>query len=258
MMLVDTHTHLWSREFDIDREEILSSFEKEGMSFIIEIGADLESSRLSLGYSYKYSNVRAAVGYHPHDAKNMGDTEFEMISGMAKMERCVAVGEIGLDFYRNLSPKEVQYECFIKQLKLAADINKPVVFHIRDAYPEALEIIKKVGLPKAGGVVHSFLKEYETANRFLDLGLYLGLGGPITFKKNAELAKSVGKIPLESILSETDCPYLTPEPFRGKRNTPFLVRKVVEKISEIKKFQYDHVEQVLLENAKRLFKIRDM
>jgi len=194
MMLVDTHTHLWSREFDSDREEIFSNFEKEGISFIIEIGADLESSNRSLSHSYKYPNVWAAVGFHPHDAKNMGETEFEVISGMAKMERCVAVGEIGLDFYRNLSPKEIQYECFVKQLKLAAEINKPVVFHIREAYPEVLEIIKKVGLPKTGGVVHSFLKEYETAKKFLDLGLLLGLGGPITYKKNAELVKSVEKM----------------------------------------------------------------
>jgi TatD DNase family protein len=174
------------------------------------------------------------------------------------LDRVVGIGEIGLDFYRNPIPVEDQERCFVRFVELAKEINKPIILHIRDAYAEVIEILRKVGIPKAGGVVHSFLSNYEDARKFMDMGLHIGIGGPLTFKKNDPLRETVKRIPIEKIVSETDCPYLTPAPYRGKRNQPLYVQFVVEAISTLKQLSPAATREILCQNAVKLFSLPDL
>ncbi len=251
-MLIDTHAHLWDESFKDDRKDIISSLGSE-LNYVIEVGVDLETSEMSVSLAYQSQNVFASVGFHPHDAQELTDESFKRISELSQMDRVVAIGEIGLDFYRNLSSVESQKICFVKHLELAKKINKPIILHIRDAYSDTIKILKETGIPLAGGVVHSFLSDYRDAKQFIDMGLAIGIGGPLTFKKNEGLRETVKKIPLHNIVSETDCPYLTPAPFRGKRNQPSYVKYVVEAISKLKKISLKETQEILYNNAVRLF-----
>lgn len=256
-MLIDTHSHLWDKSFNEDRKDILNALGDE-LKAIVEIGVDLKTSEASVSLSYQNERVFSAVGFHPHDAQNMSEMDFKRVKELSQMDRVVAIGEIGLDFYRNLSPIEDQKKCFIRHLNLAKSINKPVVLHIREAYADTIAILKEVGLPKAGGVVHSFLSDFNDAKVFLDMGMYIGIGGPLTFKKNERLREMVKKLPLDKIVSETDCPYLTPVPFRGKRNQPLYVQYVVKTISELKQLSLSQTQEKLYNNAVNLFSLSDL
>jgi len=251
-MWIDTHTHLWDERFNEDRQEILDSLGGK-LKYIIEIGVDSETSQKALSLAYKNERVFAVVGVHPHDAKKLTESVFKTITDLSKMDKVVGIGEIGLDFYKNYSPEDKQKQCFIRFLNFAKETNFPIVLHIRDAYEQVLDILKIVGVPKAGGVVHSFLSNYNHAKQFLDLNLLLGIGGPITFKKNASLRDTLKKIPIEKILLETDCPYLTPVPKRGHRNEPAYVEYIAQEISKTKNLPILDVEEVLCENATTLF-----
>lgn len=251
-MWIDTHTHLWDERFDEDRQEILDSLGGK-LKYIIEIGVDSKTSQKALSLAYKNDRVFAVVGVHPHDAKFLTDDVFKSITSVSRMDKVVGIGEIGLDFYKNYSPEEKQKECFIRFLNFAKESNIPIVLHIRDAYEQVIEILKTEGVPNAGGVVHSFLSNYSHAKQFLDLNLFLGIGGPVTFKKNTSLRDTVKKIPIEKILLETDCPYLTPVPKRGHRNEPAYVEYVAQEISKTKKIPILDVEEILCENATTLF-----
>src|SRR6056297_2663689 len=213
-MWIDTHTHLWDERFNNDRQDIIASLGGE-LKYIVEIGIDSQTSEKAVQLAYKNERVFAAVGIHPHDAKHLNALEFNKIKGLAKMNKVVAIGEIGLDFFKNYSSVVDQKKCFIKFLNFAIEINLPIILHIRDAYDEVLDILKTEGIPKAGGVVHSFLSDVRHAKAFLELNLFLGIGGPVTFKKNNELRNMLKNIPIEKIVIETDCPYLTPVPKRG-------------------------------------------
>lgn len=251
-MWIDTHTHLWDERFDEDRQEILDSLGGK-LKYIIEIGVDSETSQKALSLAYKNDRVFAVVGVHPHDAKYLTDDVFKSITSLSKMDKVVGIGEIGLDFCKNYSSEEKQKECFIRFLNFAKESNIPIVLHIRDAYEQVIEILKTEGVPKAGGVVHSFLSNYNHAKQFLDLNLFLGIGGPITFKKNSSLRDTLKKIPIEKILLETDCPYLTPVPKRGHRNEPSYVEYVAQEISKTKNIPKLDMEEILCENATTLF-----
>ncbi|HPE67935.1 MAG TPA: TatD family hydrolase [Thermotogota bacterium] len=253
--LVDSHAHLWDKRFHPDRKQILDGFAQQDMLCIVEVGVNLETSRESVRLAYSHERVFAAVGTHPHDAAGMTEEHLEQIHSLCRMDRCVAIGEIGLDFYRNLSPQPIQKQWFVRQLQLAIAQDLPVILHVRDAYPQVLEILRQEGIPRAGGVVHSFFADRATARSFLELGMHLGISGPVTFPKNPQLRELVAFVPLERLLSETDCPYLTPHPHRGKRNEPAFVRLVVETIAEQKKLPFETVANRLSQNALSLFSI---
>ncbi|MDN5359497.1 MAG: TatD DNase family protein [Thermotogaceae bacterium] len=251
-MWIDTHTHLWDEQFDKDRKEILDSLGGK-LKYIIEIGVDSKTSQKAVTLAYKNERVFAVVGVHPHDAKHLTEDVFKLVTDLSKMDKVVGIGEIGLDFYKNYSSEEKQRKCFIRFLNYARESNLPVVLHVRDAYEHVLDILNTEGIPKAGGVVHSFLSSYNHAKKFLDLNLFLGIGGPITFKKNSSLRDTLKKIPIEKILLETDCPYLTPVPKRGHRNDPAYVEYVAQEISKTKNIPILDVEEILYENTTTLF-----
>ena len=254
--IVDTHAHIHMPQFKMDRDSIIEDFKKEGIAFIVEVGVDLKSSKKAIKLAYDNQKIFSAVGIHPHDVKDIKSEVLEELEKLAKLSRVVAIGEIGLDYYRNLSPRESQKRYFIEQIKIAKKLDKPIIVHIRDAYDDALDILKEHA-KELRVVIHSFSGDINDARVALSLGFFFGIGGPVTFKNAHKLREIVKEIPLNYILSETDCPYLTPEPFRGKRNEPKYVRYVVEKIAEIKDQDIEVVANKILENSRKFFNIKE-
>jgi len=254
MFLVDTHSHICDDRFNSDRKELIENLENNGIKFIVEIGCDYESSKEALELSYKHKNIFSVIGVHPHDVKDMNESLFEKLESLAGFDRCVGIGEIGLDYFRNLSPKDLQEKWFRRQLELAKKMNKPIVLHIRDAYKESFEILKDYYPFPDGGVFHCFSSDYSSAKKAIEMGFKIGIGGTLTYKKNEQLREVVKRIPVESIVTETDCPYLSPEPLRGKRNEPSYVKYVVELIANLKNTDIKKISDKLFGNALELYK----
>ena len=251
--MVDTHTHLHFHQFDGDRNAIIYSFEENSIEFVVNVGVNLEDSKKSLELSKTDDRIFCSVGVHPHDAKEVPEDFIERLEKLAKDEKVVAVGETGLDFFRNISPPEIQKRVFVEQISLARKLNLPLVVHIRDAYSETYDILRTEPLPEKRGVIHAFSSDYEWAKKFIDLGFLLGIGGPVTYPKNEALREVVRRVGLEHIVLETDCPFLPPQPFRGKRNEPKYLRYVVETISQVLGVPEAKVDEVTTENARRIF-----
>lgn len=252
IFLCDTHAHLWYDRFDSDRDRIIKDLKQGKIKFVIDIGTNLFDSEMALKNTEKSSNIYASVGIHPHDSENSPPGYIKILKNFLNNKKVVAVGEIGLDYYRNLSPKDVQKRVFIEQLDLACEIKKPVVIHIRDAYEDAYSILSNYK-GKIVGVIHSFSSDLYYAKKFISLGFKLGISGPVTYKKNEILREAVKKVDLKDLLCETDCPYLPPVPHRGKRNEPEFVKYVILKIAEIKNMNPKKVSEILLKNGKDLF-----
>ncbi|MBO8160996.1 MAG: TatD family hydrolase [Thermosipho sp. (in: Bacteria)] len=250
MKLVDTHAHIHMKHFNNDREEIIRKFQEENVEFIVNVGTNMIDSKKCVELSNKYKKIYSSVGVHPHDSKDVSKDYLQYLEKLSKNRKVVAIGEIGLDYFRNFSPREIQQRVFTEQLLLAKEIKLPIIVHIRDAYEDAYNILESFGPFEKGGVIHSFSADAEWALKFVKLGFYLGISGPVTYKKNEQLREVVKLVGEHNILSETDCPYLPPHPYRGKRNEPSYVKYVVEKINDI--IDYD-VSEVLFENAKELF-----
>jgi TatD DNase family protein len=264
--LVDTHAHLDFERFDADRAAVIEQARAAGVRGVVNVGVDVPSSRAAVRLAGEYDCIYAAVGMHPHDAKKLDGAALAELRELAQDPRVVAVGEIGLDFYRNLSPREVQRRAFRAQLAWAAKLGKPVVIHDRDAHDELMSILAAwaSGLahsPLAGrvGVLHTFSGDLAMARRAIDLGFYLSISGPVTYKNARQLPDIVRALPLDRLLVETDCPFLAPHPYRGKRNEPAYVRLVAERIAELKDMALDQVAEATTANAQRLFRfdIRD-
>lgn len=257
IMFIDSHAHLDDKRFDQDREELINSLKENQIDLVINIGADYETSKASVELAEKYENIFAVVGVHPHDAKDVSENYLEELKELSKHEKVVAIGEIGLDYYYDNSPREEQKKIFIEQLQLAKNLDLPVVIHTRDAAGETYEIISEAA--KDGnlrGVMHCYSGSVEMALEYIKLGFYISLGGPVTFK-NARVPREVAEaVPLDRLLIETDCPYLTPEPNRGKRNEPKYVRYTAEKIAEIKGITLENFAKATRENTMRLFGIK--
>ena len=252
--MIDTHAHLDFPQFDKDRDKVIEQAFSSGLEAIINIGVDLDSSEKSIKLVEKYKNIYATVGFHPHDASKLTGEAFKELEKLASHPKVVAVGEIGLDFYRNLSPENVQIKAFKVQIELAKKLKLPIVVHIRNAYKKALEILR-VDAAGLKGVLHCFSGDENEAKEALSLGFYLSFNGILTYK-NSRSAELVKKIPLSSILTETDCPYLTPEPMRGKRNEPKLVRLVIEKVVQLSgSHTFKEIDEIFSQNAKRLFRL---
>jgi TatD DNase family protein len=252
-MLIDTHAHLDMPEFDGDRNEVVKRAREGGIDYIITVGIDLDSCRSALQLADEFAFVYAIVGMHPHNAKDVDDKSYDILREYARHEKVRGLGEMGLDFFRNHSPREVQLRRFREQVALAREVKLPVVIHDRDAHRETLAILKEEKASDVGGVIHCFSGDYAMASACMDMGFYISIPGTVTFNKAQMMQEVVRRIPLERVLIETDCPFLAPAPFRGKRNEPAYVQYVARAIAEIKKVGFETVAAVTSENARLLF-----
>lgn len=254
-MLFDTHAHLDDDRFDEDRDEVIRQCRQDGVDLILNAGSNMETSVKAIALSGKYEFIYAAVGVHPHDASDMDAETAAALAALAENRKVRAIGEIGLDYHYDLSPRDVQKGRFIEQIDLARQLKLPVIVHDREAHGDVMDIFKKTRIKEVGGVLHSFSGSVEMALECLKMGLYLSISGPVTFSNAKKTVEAVREIPLDMLLIETDSPYLTPVPYRGKRNYPGYVRLVAEKIAEIKGITFEEVAQKTMKNGKRLFGI---
>ncbi len=256
-MLIDTHAHIQDDDLRKDLSKVLERAETAGVEKIICVGYDLQSSQEALNLARKYRQVYAVVGIHPHEAASLNAVALEKLHAMAKDPRVLAIGEIGLDFYRDLSPREKQREAFREQIKLAQELGKPIVIHDRDAHQEVLEIIKAEKAGKNQGIMHCYSGGMELAVDLIKAGFYISFAGPITFKNARKSQEVAAKIPMDKILIETDCPYLAPEPWRGKLNEPAHVKYVAAKLGELRNKGTDEIAYLTNLNAKKVYRIKD-
>lgn len=250
-MYFESHAHYDDGRFKNDREEILNLLPSCGIDYVINVGCDMKSSRESIKMAEKYDYIYAAVGVHPHDAENMKESDLDELRQMSNHKKVVAIGEIGLDFYYDNSPRDVQRYWFKRQLEIVKELNKPVIIHSRDASQETFDIIKESGVKK--GVIHCYSGSAQMAMDYVKMGFYIGVGGVVTFSNAKKLVEVVETIQLEQILIETDSPYLSPIPNRGKRNDSRNLQFVVEKIAKIKDISPEKVANITKLNAKQLF-----
>lgn len=256
-MLIDTHAHLQDEDLKNDLKNVLARAAEAGVEKIVCVGYDIKSSQEALNLARKYRQVYAVVGVHPHDAARLDQKALEKLYTMAKDPRVVAIGEIGLDFYRDLSPREQQRQAFREQIKLAQELGKPIVIHDRDAHQEVLDIIKSEKAGKNQGIMHCYSGELPLATDLIKEGFYISFAGPLTFK-NARKAHEVAmKIPMDKILVETDCPYLAPEPFRGKLNEPANVKYTAARLAELRNKGAEEIAYLTNLNAKKVYRIKD-
>jgi TatD DNase family protein len=251
-MLFDTHAHLDSPKFDNDRDEVISRARQAGIDTIVNIGFNRETIPSTMALAEKYDFIYAAVGWHPTDAIDMKlEEDLAWIERLCGHPKVVAIGEIGLDYYWDTSPKEIQHTVFREQIRLAKRVNKPIVIHNRDAHEDIVRLLKEEKASEVGGIMHCFSGSWETAKQCLDLNFHISFGGPVTFK-NARVPKEVLEhVPLDRILLETDAPYLTPHPYRGQRNESAYVRLVAETAAEIKGITLEEIAKITSDNARR-------
>lgn len=250
----DSHAHLNLPHYENDRSEVLGKIFETGVEKIINPGVDIETIESAIQLAEKYpGKIYSAIGFHPQDAIKWKDEYYDLLKEYSKKECVVAIGEIGLDYYWDTSPKDLQHEVFIKQINLAKETKLPVIIHTRDSHEDTLKLLKENQADKTGGVFHCFSGDTDFAHRCLEINFYLSFAGNITFKNAQSLRDAVKEIPLEKILIETDSPYLTPVPDRGKRNDSSYVRFVAQKIAEIKGVSEEEVSETTFKNALELF-----
>ena len=254
-MFVDSHAHLEMKDFDRDRDRVIARAREAGVDHIITVGTTLPEIEKALGISEKHPCVYVALGIHPHEVKDIGAGDYDALRRLAREKKVVAFGEIGLDFYRNHSPREVQLERFRELLRLGKELRLPVIIHDREAHEETLRILEEEKDGAWRGVFHCFSGDAEMARRVIQMGFSISIPGTVTFKKSTVQQEVVRRIPLEKILLETDCPYLAPEPHRGKRNEPAFVRNTAEKVAELKGLSLEDVGRITSLNAGLLFGI---
>ncbi|GIP41373.1 putative metal-dependent hydrolase YabD [Paenibacillus sp. J31TS4] len=255
-MFTDTHTHMNAPEFDGDRDEAIERAYANGVTRIVNIGFNRETIPTSLALAEKYPYVYTAVGWHPQDAITMEPGDLDWIEELTRHEKVVAIGEIGLDYYWDTSPKDVQHRVFREQIRLARKVGLPIIIHNRDAHEDVVRILREEKAAEVGGIMHCFSGSWETAKLCLDMNFHISFGGPITFK-NAKQPKEVLKqVPLDRLLIETDAPYLTPHPYRGKRNETDYVRLVAEAAAELRGMPLEELAAVTTRNAIELLKLK--
>lgn len=252
--LFDTHSHILDARFDNDREELLAHLPKLGMYGLVEIGTTVQDSKEAALLASRVPYVYAAAGVHPHEAKNAPDDYIEKLGIIAQSEKVVAIGEIGLDYHYDFSPRNVQQKIFSEQLELSILLNLPVVIHMREATFDMLSILREhKGI---FGVMHCYSGSAQTAEQLLDIGFFISFTGAVTFKNARKTVEAASVTPVDRLMGETDCPYLSPEPVRGRRNDPSNVRYVLQKLAEIKSISYNEMCEANLKNAKGLFNIK--
>ena len=261
--MIDTHAHIDFKEFDDDREEVINRFFDGGGEKMINVGCTLKSSKRSFELAKNNENIFASAGIHPHDANTVNEASLKKLEELAQHYKVIAIGEIGLDFFKSTTSREIQIQAFKFQLELAENHNMPIIIHCRDAYNDLLDILKEYKTSDWNGVVHCYTASWEIAKEFVDLGFYVGFTGIVTYYNDKtkkgdyepEIYRTIKNMPLDRILIETDCPYLSPVPERGKRNEPLFVKNVAEKIAQIRKMSFEEIEKQTSENAIKLFNI---
>ena len=252
-MIIDTHAHLTDPKFDADRDETLQRAFDSGISKIFEIACETKLWDAAYEFSKK-DNVYVSFGIHPHDAQHASDEDFIKLEELIEAHKCIAVGEIGLDYHYDLSPRDTQREIFIRQLDIAVKHNKPVIIHCRSAYEEMITLLKKYGnLPK--GVLHCFSGTPEEAKIYVEMGFLLGIDGPVTYPKSDKLRQTVQETDISKLLAETDCPYLSPQKYRGKRNEPSYITETLKEIAAVKEISFEEASKITADNALKLFNI---
>lgn len=252
-MIFDTHTHYDDKAFDGDRDELLGRMHRDGVEFIVNVGASMDSTKKTLELAEKYSFVYAAIGVHPTETEALTKEDMLWIKKAAAGKKVVAIGETGLDYYWDKPDRDIQKKWFEEQLWLASEVKLPVIIHSRDAAQDTLEILKSWQKDKTKGVIHCFSYTKEMAREYLNMDYYFGIGGVITFKNAKKLIEAVEYIPMDRILLETDCPYLAPEPYRGKRNQSTYIDHVAERLSAIKQISKEEVFARTMQNAKDFY-----
>ena len=256
-MLFDVHAHYDDERFDEDRDILLSSMPNNNVGHIINIGCDISSSEASIALAEKYPFMYAAVGFHPHEAANIKEGDYDIIAKMAQHKKVVAIGEIGLDYYYGKDTMEIQRKVFREQIELAKSVDLPFQVHNRDSTRDCLMILKESKMGARCGMMHCFSESKETAREMLNLGMKISIGGVLTFKNNVKTVEVVKYVPIEEMMIETDCPYLAPVPYRGKRNSSLYIHAVAEKIAELKGMDVEEVVEITEKNAKEFFGIRN-
>ena len=256
-MLIDSHAHIQGKEYAGEVDAVVARARAAGVETIIAVGGagDMSSNTQAVALAHEFKNVYATVGMHPHDAKDVGADELAALKELSSDTKAIAIGETGLDYYYNHSLHDVQRRVFTQFIHMARQTKLPIVVHDRDAAKDVAELLNSEGAGELSGVIHCFTGNYEAACAYLDLGFYLSFTGIITFKNAEPLRNVVRKVPLERIFVETDSPYLTPVPHRGKRNEPAYVRFVAEAIGKVKKLDFEEVARVTTDNVKCLFRI---
>lgn len=255
-MIFDTHAHYDDEAFDEDREELLTHMREREIEYIVNVGASIASTAKTLELTEQYPFVYGAAGVHPSETAELTSKDMEWIREIAGREKIAAIGEIGLDYYWPEPDREIQKKWFKEQLKLAEETELPVIIHSRDAAADTLEILKEWDAHKTKGVIHCFSYTWEIAREYLDMDYYFGIGGVLTFKNAKKLKEAVMHIPMEKILLETDCPYLAPEPYRGKRNKSEYIFYVAEQLAELKNLSREEVLEITGSNARRFYGIQ--
>jgi len=255
-MLIDSHSHLEMPEFKKDLEQVIQRAMESGVEHIFTVGTEKKDWMRVLEIAHSHPSVYAILGVHPHNAKEIDEETYSTLRKLCRDEKVRAYGEIGLDFYRNLSPRDVQLRRFREQIGLAKEIGLPVVIHDRQAHRETLEILKSEKAGECKGIIHCFSGDYEMAKDCIEMGFYISVPGSITYKNAGGFQEVVKQIPLDSLLIETDAPFLAPVPFRGRRNEPSYVRYTAQKVAEIKKVPFEKVAEVTTENALRVYRLK--
>jgi TatD DNase family protein len=257
MALFDSHCHVDEPKFDDDREDVLTRMAEAGITRYAVIGSDMATSRHSADFAAEHPGCYAAIGIHPHEAKGFVEDDLQRLADWSKEEKVVAIGEIGLDYYYDLSPRETQMTVCEAQMELAWELSLPVAYHIRDAHQDMLDIMKRHKKHLTGGIIHCFSGSWEIAKEYLKLGYFISFAGPVTFKKAPKLQEAAVNVPLDRILIETDSPYLAPEPVRGRRNEPTNVRYVAEKIAALREIPLEAFAQITMQNALNAYSIKE-
>jgi TatD DNase family protein len=255
-MIFDTHAHYDDERFEEDRDALLRSMKDAGIGNIVNIGANMASSQRSLDLAAEYDFMYAAVGVHPSDCAELDDEKIEKLKEMSSFPKCVAIGEIGLDYYWPEPEHDLQKKWFKRQIALAREVELPIIVHSRDAAADTVDILKSENAGELGGVVHCFSYSKEVAEECVKMGFYIGIGGVLTFKNGRKMKEVAEAIPMERIILETDCPYLAPEPFRGKRNSSLYLPYVVSAMAQIKGISEEEVISITEANAREMYRLK--
>lgn len=254
-MIFDTHAHYDDEQFDEDRRELLLSMKENGIGNIVNVGANMASSLESLKLANEYDFIYASVGVHPSDSAELDEEKIISLRKMSEDSKCVAIGEIGLDYYWPDPDHDTQKRWFREQIKLAREVDLPVIIHSREAALDTVTILKEENAAEVGGVIHCFSYSKEVAIECVKMGFFIGIGGVLTFKNARKLIETAMALPMDRILLETDCPYLAPVPYRGKRNSSLYLKYVVEKLSEIKGISPEEIIDITEQNARRMYRL---
>lgn len=258
-MLFDTHTHINDKQFATDREEVIRRAREEyGVSYMLNVGYNRRSIQTSLQLAEKYDFIYTSVGWHPHDASTFTPEELKWLKSLTSHPKVVALGEMGLDYYRDLSPRDKQAEAFRQQIRLAREVNLPIIIHDRDAHEDVVRILQEEKAEEVGGVLHCFAGDLAMMQQCLEMNFMIGIGGPVTFKSATALKEIATCVPDDRLIVETDCPYLAPHPHRGKRNEPGYVRLVAETIAELRGLTLEQLAHLTMQNGKRLFRLEHL